>query len=309
MKLSIAITTYNHEDYIIECLESIENQQTNFEFEVLVADDASKDQTTSIIEQYISKSRLRITLIKRETNIGYTANLYQTILSCTGDYIAIFDGDDVMLPGKLQYQVNYLDAYPEIGLIGHTARPFISNNPSQKLSPLRPKKNKRFYTIQDFIQYGSIFPNTSKMFRRHLIPKEGFSIPVKFIADLAFTLEIMSNNTTARFNDVEFVRYRIHSSSIMKTMKGKEDFLDQMKLIRYVREKYGRQYEQIQKQYISFVLLSLGKYEISQSNFKRAKKILLLSIRYYPFYRYTQYIYFFGCIFTPQLIKKKVVNQ
>lgn len=102
LKVSIALTTYNHEEFIAQSLDSILNQKVNFNYEIVIGEDKSKDRTLSIIKTYVSKYPDKIKVLEREGNLGYTKNFDDTMQQCRGEYIAIFDGDDLMKEGKLQ---------------------------------------------------------------------------------------------------------------------------------------------------------------------------------------------------------------
>lgn len=115
-KVSVCVITFNHEKYISTCLDSILTQETDFEFEVVVCDDCSTDQTQKILKAYAAKYPNIITLICQDTNqysIGqFSGNLFQIKSIAQGQYVANCDGDDCWLPGKLQYQIDLLDANP-----------------------------------------------------------------------------------------------------------------------------------------------------------------------------------------------------
>lgn len=112
--VSVTVLTYNHENYIEECLDSIVCQKTNFPFEVIVADDASTDRTPDIVRTYAKKYPNLIVPILREKNIGVSANNTDVLKHCRGKYIAACDGDDSWCnPRKLQIQFNFLEKNPD----------------------------------------------------------------------------------------------------------------------------------------------------------------------------------------------------
>lgn len=122
--VSVWCTTYNHEKYIRECLKGFIIQQTTFNFEVIVHDDASSDSTASIIKEYEQKHPMIIKPIYQQVN-QYSQkhiNMFQTFFlpRAKGKYIALCEGDDYWTdPLKLQKQVEFLEANPDYGLI-HT---------------------------------------------------------------------------------------------------------------------------------------------------------------------------------------------
>ncbi|WP_051316099.1 glycosyltransferase family 2 protein [Algoriphagus vanfongensis] len=116
--VSVCVPTFQHEDFIAECLESIISQKTDFPFEILVGEDASTDKTREIVTEFAEKYPMKIRLFLRkeeEKAIMYGRRagrfnhlgLYKDAL---GKYICICDGDDYWLdPYKLQKQVELLE--------------------------------------------------------------------------------------------------------------------------------------------------------------------------------------------------------
>jgi glycosyltransferase involved in cell wall biosynthesis len=112
--------TYNHEKYIAQALESILMQKVNFNFEIVVGEDFSTDNTRKILLDYSSKYPRIFKLILQKSNIGGQKNAIDTLAACTGKYIATCEGDDYWTDEhKLQKQVDFLEANPDFSAIGH----------------------------------------------------------------------------------------------------------------------------------------------------------------------------------------------
>src|SRR5687768_3341162 len=111
-KVSVSVTTYNQGAYIGQCLESVVQQRTNFPFEIVVGDNCSVDGGTETVRAYASRFPDLIVPIFHDHNMGIRHNWQAVLDRCRGEYIAHLDGDDLMYPGKLQRQVDYLDAHP-----------------------------------------------------------------------------------------------------------------------------------------------------------------------------------------------------
>jgi glycosyltransferase involved in cell wall biosynthesis len=109
-KVSVIIPVYNGEKYIAQAVNSVLNQ-TYQDFELIVVDDGSTDRTAEILEKYGDK----ITYIY-QNNRERSAARNKGICSCSGEYLAFLDADDMWLPHKLKQQVQLLDLSPEIGL-------------------------------------------------------------------------------------------------------------------------------------------------------------------------------------------------
>lgn len=118
--VSISCATYNHESYIRQCLEGFVMQKTNFEFEILIHDDASTDGTTTIIREYVDKyPNLIKPIFQTENQYSKGVPISQTYNwpRARGKYIALCEGDDYWTdPYKLQKQVDFLEANPEYSM-------------------------------------------------------------------------------------------------------------------------------------------------------------------------------------------------
>ncbi|MEK7594261.1 MAG: glycosyltransferase [Patescibacteria group bacterium] len=112
-KVSVLMSVYNSEEFLREAIDSILGQ-TYKDFEFIIINDGSTDDSLNIIKSY-GDSRIR--LISRD-NKGLTASLNEGLELAKGEYIARQDSDDVSVPTRLQKEVDYLDANPKTGLVG-----------------------------------------------------------------------------------------------------------------------------------------------------------------------------------------------
>lgn len=108
--VSVCMTTYNHEKYIVQAIESVLGQRTTFAVEVVVGEDCSTDSTLAICRKYEEQYPDRVRVVASESNIGMHRNYRRTIEACRGKYIAMLDGDDWFSDmDKLQIQVEQLE--------------------------------------------------------------------------------------------------------------------------------------------------------------------------------------------------------
>lgn len=125
MKLvSVVIPTYQSGKYLEETLTSIFNQ-TYDNFEVIICDDASTDDTLAILERY-KDPRLRI--VRNDNNLGPEKNWNKALSHATGDYVKLVCADDLLLPTCLAQQVAILDNHPDIALVSCPRRIIDSNS-------------------------------------------------------------------------------------------------------------------------------------------------------------------------------------
>jgi len=112
--------TYGHEKYVGESVESILMQETNFDFELIIADDCSPDNTEEVIKNIIKnhKKGHLVKYTKHSVNKGIMPNLLFALEQCKHKYIAMCEGDDFWVTtDKLQKQVDFLEAHPDYGLV------------------------------------------------------------------------------------------------------------------------------------------------------------------------------------------------
>lgn len=105
MKISIAMTTYNGEQYIQEQLDSFLDQ-TKKPDELIISDDCSTDQTIPITENFKNKTNFEVKIIKNKKNLGYAGNFSRALSAATGDLILLADQDDFWFPNKIHHIYN-----------------------------------------------------------------------------------------------------------------------------------------------------------------------------------------------------------
>ena len=111
MKVSIICTNYNKGDWVREAIDSFLNQKTNFDFEIIIIDDASTDHSYEIIQEYQNKFPEKVRTFRNEVNLGITRTWKKVCQEAKGQYIARCDSDDFWTDLlKLQKQVDLLDA-------------------------------------------------------------------------------------------------------------------------------------------------------------------------------------------------------
>lgn len=117
MKVSVLTIAYNHEKFIAQAIDSILMQEVDFEYEIVIGEDCSTDNTRKIVMGYQAKYPDKIRLLLPESNIGMLPNFINTYRACKGEYIALLEGDDYWIsPHKLQKQVYFLDRNADTAL-------------------------------------------------------------------------------------------------------------------------------------------------------------------------------------------------
>lgn len=125
MKVSVAMTTYNGEKYLIEQLDSIRNQTRPVD-EVVILDDISKDNTVALAREYIEKNGLTETwsITQNEKNLGYADNFCSAIEKTSGELIFFCDQDDIWIEDRVEKMVAVMEKNPAVMMLGSEFEPF-----------------------------------------------------------------------------------------------------------------------------------------------------------------------------------------
>ena len=141
--ISVALATYNGENFIIEQLRSILDQTLPVD-EIIIRDDISSDNTARAIESYIKENQLqeKIDFKVNESNLGYASNFMGALRETKGDYVFFADQDDIWPKDRVERMVNALKEKEDAMMIGSEFEPFKSSEdapdvPKWELSKFR----------------------------------------------------------------------------------------------------------------------------------------------------------------------------
>lgn len=126
MKVSIALATYNGENYLSEQLDSLV-RQSFLPYELIVSDDCSTDRTIDVLQNFAQSAPFPVKIHKNSYNKGYSKNFEEAINHCDGDLIFICDQDDLWLPIKIETMVDFMKCRPEIILAVNNCE-LVDNN-------------------------------------------------------------------------------------------------------------------------------------------------------------------------------------
>lgn len=212
MKLSVFVVTYNQEQYIRQCLDSVVMQQVDFDYEVIIGEDCSTDNTPLICDEYAKKYPF-IRVYHHSKNLGLVKNWEFVLNHCKGDYIAMLEGDDYWIyPCKLQKQLEYMEMHPEVVLT------FTGVNVSYEGGDIRDEHifdhlASRIYSIQEIYKKWSILTST-------VVFRKGPMLPIiypqeVFINDTYTFMRIMQYGMAYCFAE-PWTTYRRHGSNVSR---------------------------------------------------------------------------------------------
>ncbi|MDY6952882.1 MAG: glycosyltransferase [Thermodesulfobacteriota bacterium] len=212
-KVSVLMVTYNHEAYVAQALDSILMQEADFDYEIIIGDDCSTDNTREILIGYQAGYPDRIRLLLHERNLGYhgKGNFARVLAASRGHYAHILEGDDYWTQcDKLQRQVDFLDRHSDFVSCFHW-----SDWLDQESGGMRPGWRigppiiKEYYTLDDLLEHGNFMQTASVMFRRNLfgdIPDWYFEL---FGGDFALHI-LNAHHGKIGFLDEAMAVYRAH---------------------------------------------------------------------------------------------------
>lgn len=230
-KISIVMSVYNGEKYLDESIQSILTQ-TFEDFEFIILNDCSTDNSLHVIEKYSDKDN-RIFLINNNVNLGLTKSLNLGIKKAKGQYIARIDADDIALQERLKIQFDYLEKNKDIFLVGSGAY-YVDEN--GKIITTK-KALTETTDIEKELPTLNCLHHPTIMFRH-----EGFIYREKFVytQDYDFYLRLLSSNKKISNIPQPLIKYRINPSAISWSKQSKQKYFAlKAKEFYYQRLKYG----------------------------------------------------------------------
>lgn len=164
--VSVCVVTYNQEKYIRQCLQSIVDQKTDFDFEVIVGEDCSTDCTRAIVEEFADRYPNVVKPIFHEKNIGGSQNYFSTHGAARGEFIAHVDGDDYCMPGKLQKQKNFLEEHRECAMVFHSMTHIEESEQEVNYEAIELNGDLVVFDVDYLVEAANCsFAHSSKMYR------------------------------------------------------------------------------------------------------------------------------------------------
>ena len=208
--VSVIMPVYNGERYLAEAIESI-LAQTFTDFELIIVDDGSRDRSLEIIRDFEKRDE-RISVIQRETNRGEGDARNSGVAASNGQYIANMDCDVVSLPERLEKQVEYMQANPEIGLLGTRARIVDADLSPRSYFDVPPEH--ALIVIRLFV--GGPLVHPAVMVRRNCLETaDGYDPAFTCAADIALYGRLLWT-AQVRFANLPacLLLYRVHGSNL-----------------------------------------------------------------------------------------------
>lgn len=211
--VSVIISCYNHQEYVEQSILSVLSQDHN-NIELLVVDDGSSDRSVEVISRLQEKYGFYFI---SQDNKGLTRTLNETIKKSKGEYIVPFASDDIMTPGRISIQVEYMKDKPEVGICGGNVELIDSEGkpyPDSKQSINTPFRRLDFEDV--FLESKAYVPAPTMFFRRNALEEVGCYDENNRLDDVTIKLRVTKAGYYIDCIPVVLAKYRRHETNISK---------------------------------------------------------------------------------------------
>jgi len=242
MKINVILITYNHAAYIRRTLESILMQETIHDVEIIVADDCSSDNTIDIIREYEDNTTFSFTYLQYSHNLGYVKNYQQAFAACTGDYVAIMEGDDYWVKtSHLQNHIDFLERYPESSMSFNRHLRLFTDQDREEIFEWTGDDDYQCITTTELALGNRIGNLSCCVFRGKLIRNLDGKLFDMEIADWMLGMYMGQFGPLLYLKDVTSA-YRIHDNGQWSGMDDREQCVRVIELIEQYDKYFGYKY-------------------------------------------------------------------
>ena len=222
--MTVLMALYNGGEYLRQTLQSVLNQ-TYRNFEFLIINDCSSDDSLGIIESFHDE---RIRVYTNTRNLGQTPSLNVGLKLARGDYFARMDGDDVALPQWLEKQLDYIEKYSQYSVVSSYIVAIDEKNRIKKL--YKPPMDSKDIILRSLISspiyhVGSIFK------KKDIIDNGGYDDRYVYAADYELWERLIRNNFKITTNPEILVAVREHGCSVSRSQHGRRDLEEIKELV------------------------------------------------------------------------------
>ena len=209
--VSVITPIYNREKYLTKCIESI-LEQTYLNFEFLIIDDKSSDNTLEMIKNYqLIDSRIKV--LENDKNLGATLSFNRGLDICQGKYVARMDSDDISLSDRLEKQVEIFENWSDLEVLGAGAI-LIDQDENEIGRRQFPSDYKK---IKNILKTGVPVFDPSVMMRTSTLKEiKSFDNRLSPADDYHLWLTLFKQNKIISNIDNYLIKYRLHNSNLSK---------------------------------------------------------------------------------------------
>lgn len=279
-KVSVLITTYNHEKYVAQAVESALRQEVDFPFEIVIGDDGSTDHTQDILDQLSKSHPERIRLLLRDKKgegLPGKINFVETFQACQGEFIALLDGDDYWTDvHKLQKQVDFLERHTEYAFCHHNAK-ILREDGAAGPATFCPPNQKRTSSLEDLLKGNFIFFG-STLFRRGLFGPWPDWFHTSETGDWLLHVFNAQYGKIGYLDEVMAV-YRVHEGSYWSSRPARARLIEQVDLLENINAHLAYKYNKTIKATQRGVWADLAEMAYRKGDTSEARKFLTQCVR------------------------------
>lgn len=235
--ISVLMTVYNCDKYLREAIDSILDQ-TWSDFEFIIVDDGSTDNSLQILKEY-SDPRIKVIAYEENKGVAYARNV--GLEQCTAEFVALMDADDISLPDRLKLQYEYLMEHSEIDGVYAKYR-FLGTD-----GELREREYPMAYYNYKYVKAVMIFDNTvanlTAMFRRRIVEEYQlrYDETCKIGSDYRFWFEYLRYGKIVGLDKV-VCYYRLRRNSLYNNSPSSAKKENMQQMIEYNLNRMGFQF-------------------------------------------------------------------
>ncbi len=255
-KVSVLVITYNHQNYIAEALNSVLMQEHDYTCEIIIADDCSTDNTITIIHEYQNRYPQVIKVLETSTNMGITRNYQKGFKACSGNYVAVIEGDDYWISrDRIRTMVEFLDEYK--GCVLAFNRYIVSNMSLNYIQPWPINEAFQLLTVSDLIKDNFIGNFSTCVYRNNVIKSLPDSLYDMKVYDWMFNIAVSHHGLIAYIPKV-MSTYRQHNAGVWSQKSQLEKIQETINSIdtynQYLGYMYNVQFTEHKKRLIAQAL-------------------------------------------------------
>lgn len=237
--VSVIVPAYNVEKYITETIDSVIGQ-TYTNLEIIIVNDGSSDSTPEILNLYAKRDK-RINIIQQE-NKGLSGARNAGLQAATGEYLCIFDADDIMVPSKIEQQVNFLEMNHDIDIVYSNLTHFFDGKETEYVLSMKKVSRSPY---RELLEGNFINPNTILMRKDVFLTCGKFDESLRSAEDWDYFLRVARNNFLFGFDNQYLTRYRMRKTSLssdfstmyetaIKVLEKQKEYCKKNKLLEWV---------------------------------------------------------------------------
>jgi glycosyltransferase involved in cell wall biosynthesis len=296
VKVSVLMITYNQDQFVGQAIESVLGQEVDFEYELVIGEDCSTDRTREIVTSFGAKFPDRIRLLLPKSNLGMQENFKTTLAACSGQYVAVLEGDDYWTSSlKLKRQVEFLDRHSDCAMCFHSV---VRSSPGQPESILPASRyNQDRYTTRDLLVENFI-PTCSVMFRRGLFGELPDWIGTLICSDWPVHILNSESGSVGYIKQTMGV-YRVHSGGVWSGRTSDQRVIDHVTFYEVIDAHLKFKYHRVIRQHASAQLFKMEARKLRK--IPNPKRYFLQSVFMHPYITATHQLDLFGIGFFPRI--------